>query len=424
MEKNYHPLNYKNQKLHFDNVLIENIVQKYPTPFYLYSEQSLKHQYRSFEAAAKAAGIKNFLICYALKSNSNLQLLKILSSLGAGADIVSSGELKRSLEASITPDKIVFSGVGKTAAEIEEALLCDPKGIQAFNVESLEELEEINQIASRLNKTARISFRLNPKVHAKTHRHISTGFKTHKFGLLQSDILKAIKQKKYWSHSKLVGLSVHIGSQLTELKATKMALKKLMETAESCPPLEIIDVGGGLGISYEHFKNKKISTMKNYMELVAEHVNQPFVSDKCKIVFEPGRIISARSGAFITKVLRTKMSENCRFVIVDGGMNDFVRPSLYNAYHEIYSSKEYKKSKAHDLTDVVGPICETADCFATKRLLPKLENGDFLAIADTGAYGMSMASNYNLRPRTQEILITEDGKQKLITQAENYQNLR
>ncbi len=413
--------NYKNKKLQFANIDINTIAQKHKTPFFLYSEEILSRNYMDFYQGALQAKLHDPLVCFALKSNPNRELLKILAKLGSGADIVSGGELKRALEAGISPDKIVFSGVGKTEDEILFALKTSPKGIFSFNVESLEELELINLCAKKTKRIARICFRLNPEVVSKTHKHISTGNKTHKFGILQNDILSAIKQKKYWTHSKLVGLSIHIGSQLLDLKATKRALMVLSEVAlKTNLPLEFLDVGGGLGVDYHPDETEILPHVDTYMELISSTVNKYFYAKtalKPRVVFEPGRRIVARAGIFVMKVLRNKVSEDNHFVIVDGGMNDFMRPSLYGAYHHLLPVRE---SKATKKSHVVGPICETTDCFASGRLMPLLKSGDFLVLMDTGAYGFSMGSNYNLRGRPLELLVDKKKKIKVVNKAQDY----
>lgn len=405
------PLCYKKGRLHFDNIPLSTIAGKVKTPFYLYSEKTLLHNYNHFFNAAEKAKIVEPMVCFALKCNPNLKLLKCLAKAGAGADIVSQGELKRAMDAGIKPSKIVFSGVGKTEEEIDKGIKA---GIYSFNVESIEELELINKKAKKLKKRARVAFRLNPKVHAKTHKHISTGFKTHKFGILRSDIENAIKNKKLWTHTDLVGLSMHIGSQLTCLKATKRAVKELGTLASDINlPLEFLDVGGGLGVDYGPDEKSSFSTPKQYMELISKELSKSFYSkykfeNTPRIVFEPGRVIAARAGAFITSVVRTKKSEDCTFAIVDGGMNDFVRTSLYGAYHEILTEKKSTGKKIK--TDIVGPICETADCFGSARPLKKLKTGDLLSVADVGAYGFSMASHYNMRNLPKEVIVNLNGK--------------
>lgn len=417
-------LNYKNKKLQFSKVDIESLAKKHKTPFFLYSEEILTHNYEAFSHGAKDAGLIDPLICFAMKSNPNKELVKILARLGSGADIVSGGELKRALEAGIPAEKIVFSGVGKTEEEIVFALKLKGHGINSFNVESLEELELINTCAKKLKKTARICFRLNPVVQPKTHKYISTGNKTHKFGMLEKDILSSLNQKKYWGHSKLVGLSVHIGSQLLDLKATKKALERLCEVAlKTNAPLEFLDVGGGLGVDYHPNETHKLPRIDTYMEIISTTLEKHFYTKsplRPRVVFEPGRRIVAKAGIFIMKVLRNKISENNRFVIVDGGMNDFMRPSLYEAYHALIPVKD---AKATEECHVVGPICETSDCFGSNRMLPDLKAGDLIILKDTGAYGYSMGSNYNLRGRPLELLIDSKKKLKVINKAQDYSEL-
>lgn len=393
-------LSYSEQGLCLEGVPFKHYIGQFATPFYLYSQNILTRNFLEFQNEANKNGL-DALICFALKANANPHVLTTLAELGAGADIVSGGELKLALKAGIPADKIVFSGVGKTAVEIEQALAAN---IYSFNVESLEELELISHLAKQKDTIAHVAFRLNPKVIAKTHRHISTGFKTHKFGMVESDILEALKQKSIWESCHLRGISVHIGSQLTNLDATKEAIDIACKLVKKLPPIEFIDVGGGLGVSYNP-KEAPAPSVSDYMKLVKEVVSDNNISSR--IVFEPGRRISASCGFFVTSVLRTKRSEDCHFLIVDGGMNDFVRPSLYDAYHEIFPGKE---SSELIETDIVGPICETADCFGQARKLPKLKTGDFIVIADTGAYGQTMSSCYNQRPPITEYFISKNQK--------------
>ncbi len=417
-------IDYKKKKLHFHQTDIAIVAKQYKTPFFLYSEEILSKNYLDFYGGAINAGLINPLVCFAMKSNPNKELVKILGKLGSGADIVSGGELKRAIEAGISPDKIVFSGVGKTEEEILYALKVSKNGIFSFNVESLEELELINICARKTKKIARVCFRLNPVVQPKTHKYISTGNKTHKFGLLEADVYKTLGQKKYWSHSKLVGLSVHIGSQLLDLKATKKAVVKLCDVAlKTKQPLEFLDVGGGLGVDYHPDESKKLPMISDYMRIIAETLNKNFYAKtdlRPRVVFEPGRRIVAKAGIFVMKVLRNKVSENNHFVIVDGGMNDFMRPSLYGAYHGLLPVKE---GKATEPCHIVGPICETTDCFGSNRLMPPLANGDLLVLLDTGAYGFSMGSNYNLRGRPLELLIGKNKKLKVVNKAQEYSAL-
>jgi len=268
-------LNYKNSKLQFAGADISTVAKNHKTPFFLYSEEILTRNFSEFFDGAKDAGLINPLVCFAMKSNPNLELLKILAKLGTGADIVSGGELKRALEAGIPAEKIVFSGVGKTEEEIIFALKLKGPGICSFNVESMEELELINSCAKRLKKKARICFRLNPVVQPKTHKYISTGNKTHKFGLLEKDVVDCLRQRSLWTHSQLVGLSIHIGSQLLDLKATKRAIEKMCDVAlKSGLPLEFLDVGGGLGVDYHPDDHSKLPSIETYMDLIRETLDR------------------------------------------------------------------------------------------------------------------------------------------------------
>jgi diaminopimelate decarboxylase len=408
-------LSYNKNSLIFDQHCLNTITKALKTPFYLYSIESLERNFISFRDTAKNYGIHNPLVCFALKANPNLELLKKLKRLGCGADIVSGGELKQALKAGISPTKIVFSGVGKTRDEITLALKSHPNGIYSFNVESIEELEMIGEVAQSLKMKARVALRLNPEVNAKTHKHISTGGLGHKFGLLRSDIEKSLKKKSLYKHVKLVGLSMHIGSQLTCLKATKKALKELCELALSCDrPLEFLDVGGGLGVPY--FPGENISPIDEYMKDISEVLNKYYYAKKGShlptpsIVFEPGRYIVANAGVLVTEVIRTKVSGPNKFLIVDAGMNDFVRSSLYDAYHHVLPIKKRVGKKQN--VNIVGPICETADSFAKDREIGPVKSSDILCVADVGAYGFSMSSNYNMRERIKEYVVDQSGRVK------------
>jgi diaminopimelate decarboxylase len=403
------PLQYKKNKLTFDGLSLDKISSKHPTPFYLYSKKTLDFYYKSFFQSAMKEGIPSPLVCYAVKANANLEVLKQLKKLGSGADVVSVGELKKALKAGIDPQKIVFSGVAKTEKEILFAMKCGKKGIYSFNVESIEELELINQIAKREKRNARVALRLNPQVNAKTHKHISTGNKTHKFGLLKEDIQEALAVSHFWTHTTLVGLSIHIGSQLTELKATVAAIKELSNLAlEIEGPLEFLDVGGGLGIDYTNEERMKLASIDLYMKTVSEALNKFYFNKLSKnshsprVLFEPGRILVGKMGVLVSRVVRTKTSDSCHFTIIDAGMNDLIRPALYEAHHEVMPET---KSKKMITTDIVGPICETSDCFGVKRKLPSLKPGDIVIIDNAGAYGHTMASRYNEREIAKEVLI-------------------
>lgn len=399
-------LKHDKTMLTFDNYSIDKILKKYKTPLYVYSENQILTQLHDFLDSAKHCKINDPLVCFALKSNPNPALLSSLFKAGAGADIVSGGELARALEAGCPSDRVVFSGVGKTEEEIIQGLKAN---IYSFNVESFEELEMINEHAIKMKKVARVALRINPKVNAKTHKFISTGYKTHKFGLLTEDVAKFLKKKNSMAGIKLVGLSVHIGSQLTDFKATKKAIQELFDLAIMAKPtLEFVDVGGGLGVNYK--REDDVSYLGEYMEIVAKIAGQFSKKHNFnpRVVFEPGRFISASSGILLTKVIRTKKSADHHFAIVDGGMNDFVRTSLYQAYHHIVPVS-LKKGKKKNF-DIVGPICETADSFASNYPIQNLEAGDFIAVLDVGAYGHSMSSTYNMRTRPSEVVISKDHK--------------
>jgi diaminopimelate decarboxylase len=400
------PLQYKKNQLTFDGILLDKIALKKKTPFYLYSKKTLHYYYSYFVNAAKKEKIPSPLVCYAVKANANLDVLKNLQKLGSGADVVSGGELKRAIQAGISPQKVVFSGVGKTAAEIRFALRSHKDGIYSFNIESIEELELINDIAKKEKKIARVAFRLNPKVNVKTHKHIATGNKTHKFGLLKEDIFESLTLESLWTNTVLVGLSIHIGSQLTDMKATKEAIKELSSLALKINhDLEFLDIGGGLGIDYTESDRKNLTSIEQYMKIVSTALQEYYFSKtkfKPRIVFEPGRILVGKMGVLVSRVIRTKLSDGRHFTIIDAGMNDLIRPALYEAHHEVYPFNLHIKKIT---TDIVGPICETSDCFGEGRKISPMESGDLLVIDNAGAYGHTMASNYNERAIAKEFLI-------------------
>lgn len=397
------PLEYKDTQLLFDGMAISSIAAQKETPFYLYSERVLRQQYERFIGAAKAASIPNPIVCFALKANPNPWVVASLAKFGAGADTVSGGEMIRALECGMDANKVVFSGVAKTAKEIRAAL---EAGILSLNVESMEEMEMVAALAKETGKRAQVALRLNPKVNVITHKHISTGNKSHKFGMLAGDIRALIQNQGLWENAELVGLSIHIGSQLTDLTATSQAIIEMVNLAnEIAHPLRFLDVGGGLGIDYSQEEESKISTPEKYMQVVAESLRGLKHKEGVATVFEPGRFLTARAGVLVTRIVRTKTSEDYNFAIVDAGMNDFARPAIYEAHHEIYVATP--RSKEYLPWEVVGPICETTDCFAKRRELPPLESNDILVIADTGAYGRSMASHYNLRSIAAEYAFSE-----------------
>ncbi|MBI2522062.1 MAG: diaminopimelate decarboxylase [Bdellovibrio sp.] len=412
-----HPLySYKKNKLFYNGINLSDTPLSLPTPFYLYTLDAVTNNVLAFQQSFSHVGIRDLLICYALKANPNPHILTHVKQLGAGADIVSKGELSAAITAHIPPEKIVFSGVGKTKEEIIQALAVGPQGIRAFNVESLEELNLILACAQEANKTAHVAFRLNPSIKAPTHHLISTGNKSHKFGLLPKDILGALplfKRPLFQKHLKLVGLSVHIGSQLLTFRASKNAFRALASLALAISdylegPLEFLDVGGGLGIAYHHH-TMTLSPFHAYAQAVKSGVATYLHRYPCQIICEPGRSIIGNAGVFITRVIRVKKSGPFTFLVVDGGMNDFARPALYQAHHEIYPF--IKRPGPALRANVVGPVCETSDCFAEGRKFSPVLVGDYLAIADTGAYGHSMASFYNLRSLPAELVIGVEKKQ-------------
>lgn len=395
-EKNYfetRPLKSIDGELHFDGTAIKTYLSQYQTPFYLYSRETLKTTFNQFKAALEKRGVSDYLICYALKANPRRELVSILGKCGAGADIVSGGELEVALAAHIPSSRVVFSGVGKTPEELERAMKC---GVYSLNIESFEEWQEASEIASRLGVEARASLRFNPMVESNTHKHISTGARHHKFGMSEEDIFEIAKTQS--SHLQLKGLSVHIGSQLMDLHGTKEAVIKtcaLIKELEKIAgaPFEFIDVGGGLAVDYE--PGVEVPALDEYLDLVVGEIKKG-LGRLPKLVFEPGRFLVAKSGVLVTKVLRRKKTGEHHFLIVDAGMNDFARSSLYGAYHHLLPVVESAGERR--ATHVVGPICETTDSFATGRdLSAALKKDDYLVVCDTGAYGESMASTYNCR---------------------------
>lgn len=398
-------IHYKNSKLFFNDININEVQLDHPTPFYLYDLDFLANNYSQFYNAAIENNINNPLVCFAMKSNANQTLLQKLIELGSGMDIVSVGELKRAIECGCPPQKIVFSGVGKTEYELDYALNCHPEGIYSFNIESIDELDLLKEVAIRSNKVARVAFRVNPNVQTKTHQKISTGDQIHKFGLQINDVEKLLKNYEFGPNLKVIGLSIHIGSQLTCLEATKTAILQLSSLALTLPSLEFLDVGGGLGIDYHH--DKKIAPdFNDYMKTIYDSLQEHYYSKsqlKPRIVFEPGRCIIGNTGVFVTKVIRTKVIGDYHITIVDGGMNDFARPSLYEAHHQIYHQTKIENQTLLK-TDIVGPICETTDTFAKNLDFPESEKGDVVLFADAGAYGHVMGSTYNLRPIAKEYI--------------------
>ncbi len=406
-----HFFEYKDQQLHCEGIPVQRIADKLGTPFYVYSYHTLVRHFSVFDNAFK--GIPH-IICYSAKANSNLALLRLFINLGGGVDVVSGGELYRAMKSGANPQKIVFSGVGKREDEVEQALKA---GILMFNVESSQELQTIDEVAGRMGKKAPVSIRINPDIDPKTHPYISTGLKQNKFGI---DILRApaaYRLASQLNHLKIIGIDCHIGSQLVEVQPIIEALRKLKELIENLRregmDIRYIDLGGGLGITYE---DEEPPHPVEYASTILEEIR----GFDCTLILEPGRVIVGNAGVLVSKVLYIKENEEKRFFIVDAGMNDLVRPSYYGSYHQILPVKE--EAREEIVADVVGPICESSDFLAKGRKLPRLRSGELIAVMSAGAYGFSMATNYNSRPRIPEVLVRDD-QMFVIRQRENYEDL-
>ncbi len=402
---------YKNGKLFCEDVSLEEIAKEIGTPFYVYSKKAIEDKITEYKEAFKEYPT---LICYALKANSNLSILKIFEKYGIGADIVSGGELFKARKAGISPEKIVYAGVGKTDFELDYAV---KEGILSFNVESFQELEIINQIAKENNKKANISIRVNPDVNPKTHPYISTGLRTSKFGIDIDEALEAYEYASKLDYLNIVGIHCHIGSQIMDVSPYKEAIEKVSQLVfklrEKGINLKHFDIGGGLGVKYK--PEDRPPKPKELADIVLPTVKQTGLS----LIIEPGRSMIAEAGTLVSQVIFTKNKKDKHFVIVDSGMNDLVRPAMYNSYHHILSV-EKKNNKV--VADIVGPICETGDFFALDREIDDVQRGDLIAVMTAGAYGFSMSSNYNIRPRAAEVLVDKD-RFSLIRERENYDYL-
>lgn len=384
--------------LHMESLSIERLAQHYTTPFYCYSANAIRQQYRNFcEALAPLPA----LVCYALKVNSNQAILKILANEGAGADVVSQGELCRALAAGIPANKIVYSGVAKTAAEITFALR---QNILCFNVESEAELRQISSIAQALNLTATISLRINPDIDAGTHAKISTGKSENKFGIPYLEAIATYKLAKALAGIKIAGIDMHIGSQIQKVSAFDAAIARLVELIDELKTLDItiehVDFGGGLGVAYKEHDMSEDLLLAEYAALI--HKYSEILN--CQLIFEPGRFITANAGLLITKVIYTKAVARKTFVMVDAAMNDLIRPTLYDAWHRI-SLVKAQPNAALSLIDVVGPVCESGDYLALDRYMPQVEAGDLLAVHSAGAYGAVTSNTYNTRRLIAEVLV-------------------
>ena len=403
---------YKNEQLYVEDLPVKQLAEEFGTPLYIYSRATLERHWHAFDSAL---GKHPHLICYAVKANSNIGILNVMAKLGSGFDIVSQGELERVLAAGGDASKVVFSGVAKSRAEIMRAL---EVGIRCFNVESVAELHHINQIAGEMEKIAPISLRVNPDVDAHTHPYISTGLKENKFGVSVDEAREVYKLAATLPHVKITGMDCHIGSQLTELQpfldATDRLIRLIEQLKEDGITLKHLDLGGGLGVTYtdetpphpSDYATALLNKLKNYEDL--------------EIILEPGRAIAANAGILVAKVQYLKSNESRNFAITDTGMNDMIRPALYEAYMNIIEiDRTLEREKA--IYDVVGPVCETSDFLGKQRELAIAE-GDYIAQRSAGAYGASMSSNYNSRPRTAEVLV-DGNKAHLIRRRENLSEL-
>ena len=403
---------YKNEQLYVEDLPVKQLAEEFGTPLYIYSRATLERHWHAFDSAL---GEHPHLICYAVKANSNIGILNVMAKLGSGFDIVSQGELERVLAAGGEASKVVFSGVAKSRAEIMRAL---EVGIRCFNVESIAELHHINQIAGEMGKIAPISLRVNPDVDAHTHPYISTGLKENKFGVSVDEARAVYKLAATLPHIKITGMDCHIGSQLTELQpfldATDRLIRLIEQLQEDGITLKHLDLGGGLGVTYtderpphpSDYAAALLNKLKDYKDL--------------EIILEPGRAIAANAGILVAKVQYLKSNESRNFAITDTGMNDMIRPALYEAYMNIIEiDRTLEREKA--IYDVVGPVCETSDFLGKQRELAIAE-GDYIAQRSAGAYGASMSSNYNSRPRTAEVLVDGD-KAHLIRRRESLSEL-
>ena len=403
---------YKNEQLYVEDLPVKQLAEEFGTPLYIYSRATLERHWHAFDSAL---GEHPHLICYAVKANSNIGILNVMAKLGSGFDIVSQGELERVLAAGGEALKVVFSGVAKSRAEIMRAL---EVGIRCFNVESVAELHHINQIAGEMGKVAPISLRVNPDVDAHTHPYISTGLKENKFGVSVDEAREVYKLAATLPHVKITGMDCHIGSQLTELQpfldATDRLIRLIEQLKEDGITLKHLDLGGGLGVTYTD------ETPPHPSDYAAALLNKLKDYEDLEIILEPGRAITANAGILVAKVQYLKSNESRNFAITDTGMNDMIRPALYEAYMNIIEiDRTLEREKT--IYDVVGPVCETSDFLGKQRELAIAE-GDYIAQRSAGAYGASMSSNYNSRPRTAEVLVDGD-KAHLIRRRENLSEL-
>ncbi len=411
-----HEFKYRRNYLYCENIRVLDLVRRYGSPLYIYSYKTLIDHFLKLKNAFKAI---EPLICFSVKANSNLAILKALVDKGAGLDIVSGGELFRAIKIGCPHRKIVYASVGKTATEIEKAI---KMRILFFNVESISELQNINHIAERLNRRIAVCIRINPDIEPRTHKYITTGKITNKFGIDFKSAYNILRRRMSFPRVDILGLHIHIGSQITESAPFINAISKLVRFIEKLKEknitLEYLNIGGGLGIIYD---KERPQTAKEFASRVLPLLKRA----RLKIILEPGRFIVGNAGILVSKILYIKNTPRKKFVIVYAGMNDLIRPSLYGAYHQIsplVKTRSQKSEVRSQKYDVVGPICESADFFARDRRLPGVQEGDYLAIMGAGAYGFSMSSNYNSRCKPAEVMVVR-GKTFLIRKRENYSDL-
>ena len=409
-----HDFKHKGSKLYCEKVPVEKIAQKAGTPVFIYSKNTLLDHYRKLDKAFESIP---HLICFSVKTNSNVAVCKTLIDEGAGLDIVSGGELFKAQQVKADPKMIVYAGVGKTPFEISNAI---KSGILLFNVESVPEIAMIDKLCGQLGKRAKVAIRVNPDVKARTHRYITTGTKLNKFGIDETTLFDIFNAKDGFSNIDISGIHIHIGSQITEsmpfIRAIRKASALILLLRKKGHRVDYLNIGGGLGIVYNR---ERPQTAEEFAGAV-----MPILSGlKVKLVLEPGRFISGNSGILVAKVLYIKKSPVKNFIIIDAAMNDLARPSLYGAFHEILPlEKKSSAKKNRAMFDVVGPICESGDFIAKDRMLPALKEGDLLAVMSAGAYGFSMSSNYNARPRAAEALVLK-GKYYVVRGRETYKDL-
>ncbi len=408
-----HNFEYRQGELYCERVPVSQIAKEVGTPCYIYSHATLIRHFQVYDSAFKNIP---HLIAFAMKANSNLAILRLMAKEGSGVDIVSGGELFRALKAGVPPSKIVFAGVGKNAEEIRDALKAD---ILMFNVESSPEIHALNDVAASLGKKARVALRINPDIDPKTHPYISTGLKKSKFGIAADRAVEEFTLASSLGHIEVVGVHAHIGSQLTEVTPFVESLKKVITLVDQLKRqginIRYLNIGGGLGITYSDEKPPLPQELADAVSPLVKDLN-------LTLVLEPGRVIVGNAGILVTKALYEKIGETKRFIIVDAAMNDLIRPSLYNAYHDIRPVSEVLLHRPKHAVDVVGPVCESGDFLAKDRTLPEVKPGDLLAVMSAGAYGFVMASNYNSRPRVPEVLV-KDGEVHVIRTRESYDDL-